>query len=238
MKRFNIIICALLFVMMVPFSSQGQEKEKENQAPAPGYMGRRCLLSADITANYFSVTNLLDSKAFHFPITYNVEYAIKRNASLMLSFTNQTVTTEQYYTPIVDAYGYEYHNIKNTTQTINTFVLSYRWYTGESIAPLGVYCDAGLVYNHVLTGDTVDLLIKSPRSVFGAQFGVGRHYLFFDRLLLNIGVKYTITAGLPNLEKINFETYPDDVLAAHMLNRNIWLTQVMMLNVGIGILPF
>lgn len=184
------------------------EKIKE---PVPGYLGLRCALTADATFSLGFLDKDERWKPFIASPTFDLEYAIRKNSSLVL-----------------------HYNLKNTGGevahpfTLHTFGFGYRSYKSNSLAPLGPYLGINVLCSHYVfeKGTAFD---ESSQNVFGIQFDMGRHYVLFDRMLIDMGMKYGITFGG---SKGVFDGVADHAAG------NALLSNLIMIKLGLGILPF
>ena len=118
---------------------------------------------------------------------------------------------------------------KVSPYTNYTFMLGARKYT--NLAPLGTYYGGGLVMNYLKFDEPNDL----KNILWGADFEFGRNYIFFDYLILNIGVRYGATLAKPI--DLGFGRQKVELKQQH-LNCAVWLDNLMLLEIGIGLLPF
>lgn len=129
--------------------------------------------------------------------------------------------------------------------------LSYRWYVSDMYAPLGPYLGAGAY------ASKIDLLPKAEQVLrnwlgdttymrYGIQLEAGRNYMLANKVLLNIGLRYSFTIANP-FRYEDWETimpteqdriHHAETNALRQMNANLWMAQLVVLNVGVGLLPF
>lgn len=236
------------------YAKQGQDSTARR--PVSGYMGRRFLLSVDgaaalnrlgITSGSGKLFGLSDSATIRPALLFNAEYALSADQSLALSYRrNRVLTNQAYFAGVEDYYGYSNAVYKTIMleETTHNFTLSYRKYFNES-APLGTFWGVGAMYSRLnLDTEGVSGLRleeegpKLPLDRFGVQFEFGRNYIYYDYLLLHIGVKYGLMFANPFQEKIDFDSYTPVQQAVHRLNADLMVSNCFLLTLGLGVLPF
>ncbi len=128
--------------------------------------------------------------------------------------------------------------------------LTYRWFLAGLYAPLGPFIGVGAYASRIGLTPQADKVLKnwladSTYTRFGIQAEAGRNYMIANKVLLNIGVRYSFTIANPFRydyqgviitpeERIRYaETNP-----MRQMNADLWMAQLMILNIGIGFLPF
>lgn len=88
--------------------------------------------------------------------------------------------------------------------------------------------------------------LDSTHYRLGINFEAGRSYVIANRRMLNIGVRYSLTVANP-FKKYNyhilFPTEEDRIRliqqnAVQQVNANTWMANLVMVNIGLGSLPF
>lgn len=233
--------------------------EKKKKTPVSGYMGRRFLFSVDgaLTLNREGLFDEdgapffgLSEYSFVRPVLrFNAEYVLSADKSVTLSYRrNRAMAAQNCFVGMeTDYWGYserryESHELE---ETAHNFTLSYRKYFNES-APLGAYWGIGANYS-CLTLDTSQVGMlqlnengqKLPVHRFGIQFEFGRNYIWFDRLVFGIGVKYGLMFANPFQEKVfGFDSYPGPKQELNSLNADLVVNNCFLLTLGLGVLPF
>ena len=146
----------------------------------------------------------------------NIEYALSRKMTLTAGWARQ--------------WGFE--EINRTTPDLSkemtTWNLTARFYSNTDFAPLGPYWGAGLHWVHFTNMSDG----SSGGNTFGLHVSLGRNYVFLQRMLLNIEVRYAYTNGISEYFKISeYDGKPRHRVDAALAN-------IMMLRLGLGILPF
>lgn len=108
-----------------------------------------------------------------------------------------------------------------------TVGLSVRGFWHSDFAPLGFYLDGGAHWVHFNGLDN-----GVGENTFGLHFGIGRNYIFFDRLLLNYEIDYAYTYGISKLFGFDEETAP------YKHYGDAVLSNILSIRLGIGFIPF
>jgi outer membrane protein W len=111
---------------------------------------------------------------------------------------------------------------------MTTWNLTARFYSNTDFAPLGPYFGVGIHWVHFTNMSDG----SSGGNTFGLHLSLGRNYVFLQRLLLNIEARYSYTYGLLDFMKslANLDS------RLHMADAVV--SNVMMLRIGLGVLPF
>ncbi|MBR6440669.1 MAG: hypothetical protein IKS44_01295, partial [Bacteroidales bacterium] len=132
---------------------------------------------------------------------------------------------------------YEYDDINppyyidstvQSSRNMLTLGLEFRKYPHSDFAPYGHYIDFGA---HMVRMTTLDK--KTSDNTFGIHVGLGRNYIFFDRLLLNYQIDYGYTYGLlKSTFGFEEETRP------YKYYGDALLSNLFTIKLGIGFIPF
>ena len=133
-----------------------------------------------------------------------------------------------------DSYGHEHYesrwvdSIAQTSRNMLTIGLELRSYKNTDFAPYGYYFDIGA---HMTRMTTIDK--QTSNNTFGVHVGLGRNYIFFNRLLLNYQIDYGYTYGfVKSVFGFEEETRPNRHYADAILSN------IFTFKLGIGFLPF
>lgn len=208
MKRYIILLAAL--TLSIGASAQ-----------VSGYMGRKFSIMVDASPSILYNPNADD---FDF-IKENLMSFLTIGPSLTLDYVLPDNTSI-----MARASVHRHDSVwKVSPYTNYTFMLGARKYT--NLAPLGTYYGGGLVMNYLKFDEPNDL----KNILWGADFELGRNYIFFDYLIMNIGVRYGVTLAQPidwwfGGQRIDRKQ--------QNVNAAVWLDNLMLLEIGIGLLPF
>lgn len=127
-----------------------------------------------------------------------------------------------------------------------TFALTARHYKTEAAAPWGSYFGFGLMMSHINLFGLGELKLDHPymHNVFGARIECGRNLIFWDRLIVNVGMQYGVTFGFPwpkNEAVLLGASVSEDapmVNFASVMSSNMWNQNFLTLNLRLGFLPF
>jgi hypothetical protein len=219
----------------------------------PGFLGRRMAVSAQLGMD-FPILNWIFERFTEPKVDLRpgiaLEWVTAPRQSLALAVDyNKT----QFY--LIDGYvmreGGRNYNGNHYDTRILTASLSYRWYTENMAAPLGPYIGAGVYGSRLNMVPLTETLVRNwlEDSVyyrFGLQVETGRNYMIANKVLLNIGVRYSFTIANP----FSYEDW-DNIIpteqdrirnaqtnALRQLNANQWMAQLVVLNIGVGLMPF
>ena len=187
-------------------------------AQVPGYEGRRLSLIIDAcpsiaynpnAESFGDVVKGLPDYVVVSP-TLTVDYVLNQNTSLKVR---------------VSRHGHE--ALRSVSPFVNyTFEVGFRNY--RHLAPLGTYYGGGLLCNYMAQEEPADL--KNIR--FGAALEVGRNYILYDYLIFHIGIRYGITLANPLGLIQNGGGNQREADAA------VWADNLMLFEIGLGVLPF
>ena len=220
----------------------------------PGFLGHRLAVTAQMSMG-FPVMNWIFDRSTDRRVDLRPGIALewvagrRQTLSLSVDYNKTRFFVEDGYTLGVDRYGY-YHFGELYDTRILTASLSYRHYMANSVAPLGPYIGAGLYGSslNLQPQDEVYLYNRLDTSYyrFGVQLETGRNYMFANKVLLNIGLRYSFTIANP-FHKDDFDvlipTEEDRIRLAELnalrqMNADLWMAQLVILNIGVGFLPF
>lgn len=162
----------------------------------------------------------------------SAEFALNRNLSLAVTARYQKGNPniyQYYYNDYWD--GYNYQTIIDTIQSSRnmlTLGLELRSYRHSDFAPFGRYVDYGLHMVRMVTLDN-----QTANNTFGFHIGLGRNYIFLDRLLLNYQIDYGYTYGFVK----SFFGFEEDTRPYHYYSDAI-LSNILTIKLGIGFIPF
>ena len=191
-------------------------KSMGNDANPVGLMGLHWSLSGGANLALSGYQPMKIGKTVSITPWLNIEYALSRKMTLTAGWARQ--------------WGFE--EINRTTPDLSkemtTWNLTARFYSNTDFAPLGPYWGAGLHWVHFTNMSDG----SSGGNTFGLHVSLGRNYVFLQRMLLNIEVRYAYTNGISEYFKISeYDGKPRHRVDAALAN-------IMMLRLGLGILPF
>ena len=128
--------------------------------------------------------------------------------------------------------------------------LSYRWYTSNAYAPLGPYVGAGVYASRLGLTPRAEQVLRnwltdSTFNRYGIQIETGRNYMIANKVLLNIGLRYSFTIANP-FSYDDWGIVPTEqdrirhkqINALRQVNADLWMAQLVIVNVGFGFMPF
>ena len=128
--------------------------------------------------------------------------------------------------------------------------LSYRWYTSNAYAPLGPYVGAGVYASRLGLTPRAEQVLRnwltdSTFNRYGIQIETGRNYMLASKVLLNIGLRYSFTIANP-FSYDDWGIVPTEqdrirhkqINALRQVNADLWMAQLVIVNVGLGFMPF
>lgn len=128
--------------------------------------------------------------------------------------------------------------------------LSYRWYTSNTYAPLGPYVGAGVYASRLGLTPRAEQVLRnwltdSTFNRYGIQIETGRNYMLANKVLLNIGLRYSFTIANPfSYDDLGIVPTEQDrirhkqINALRQVNADLWMAQLVIVNVGLGFMPF
>ena len=222
---------------------------------APGFLGRRLAISAQLGMD-FPVMNWLFERYNEQKVDFRPGIALewvtapRQSLSLMLDYNKTGFYINDGYV-IGNPSGGRAQTGRLYDTRILGAALTYRWYTSNMYAPLGPYVGAGVYASKVdLTPQAENVLWNwledSTYNRFGIQAETGRNYIIANKVLLNIGVRYSFTIANPFHHEDWDNIIPTDedrrrnarTNALRQMNANLWMAQLVILNIGLGFLPF
>ncbi len=204
-------------------------------AQIPGYMGKRFSLTAN-AGLCLSNTNAIP---ISIKPTLGIEYVIGRNWSLAFTADINKRDVEVNISRPSDMFIFTLSEPAVYPLQISTFALSFKKYSGSMLAPLGPYWGIGLSYSHLSTGEiSKDAMLANSYSRLGLQCILGRNYIINDIFVFNIGIKYAVTFcnPIPSLDSYDTQGLPK--ANEQKLNSALWISNIITLEAGIGILLF
>lgn len=128
--------------------------------------------------------------------------------------------------------------------------LSYRWYTSNAYAPLGPYVGAGVYASRLGLTPRAEQVLRnwltdSTFNRYGIQIETGRNYMLANKVLLNIGLRYSFTIANP-FSYDDWGIVPTEqdrirhkqINALRQVDADLWMAQLVIVNVGLGFMPF
>ncbi len=128
--------------------------------------------------------------------------------------------------------------------------LSYRWYTSNAYAPLGPYVGAGVYASRLGLTPRAEQVLRnwltdSTFNRYGIQIETGRNYMLANKVLLNIGLRYSFTIANP-FSYDDWGIVPTEqdrirhkqINSLRQVNADLWMAQLVIVNVGLGFMPF
>ena len=212
-------------------------KEKE----PVGHLGHRFALAGGFNFGLAGFQNFSVGQYVAFTPWASAEFALKRNLSLAVTARYQKGNPDVYQELYVgdrlvtyrDYYGthqvYQpYYDTVQTSRNLLTLGLELRSYKNSDFAPYGYYFDFGA---HMTRMTTLDK--RTVENTFGLHLGLGRNYVFLNRLLLNYQIDYAYTYGINKiLFGFDYETYPYRYYVDPVLSN------ILTIKLGIGFIPF
>ncbi len=219
----------------------------------PGFLGRRLAVSANLGMSLPIMNRIFDRPGanFNFRPAVNLEWVTSSHNSVALCLDyNRTIfyNANGYSTTAAYQGWYDVDPLYNVS--IPSAMLTYRHYLSNSTAPQGPYFGWGAIASQVnLTPQAQHVVVNRMDSTyyrFGISVESGRNYLVGNNLLLNIGIRYNLTAANPFTYDPMFDhdSSPQErqrktaQIPIQQMNGNLWLTNLLILQVGIGFLPF
>lgn len=189
------------------------------------YMNSHLLLDADFLLSYVPRFQL------------NAEYLLNQNYALHLSADRGKSETTL-------SLGYEL-NAPHTDYEMNTLSLGFGFRRYRDMAPMGIYWGMDAVWHrNTLPGmkaETNNEFRNDLQSLnyFGLNIEWGRSYIVFDRLLLRVGMDLGLTASVPLVSGLDGMDHASKVKESRReIGLDLWLQNIFMLKVGVGVLPF
>ncbi len=210
------------------YSTAMRSNKKENK----GFMGKRLSLTGGFNLGMAGYQTFEHGHYVALTPWAAVEFAVKRNMGLALwgrynkGYDEITQTSGSHY----DANGvWLGPTTFPSSKNMLTIGLDVRSYNRSEFAPLGLYIGFGA---HMVRFSDMDG--TAAGQTFGAHIGLGRNYVFLQRLVLNYEVSYAYTYGV--LKSVDTDFSGDNVYNMHYADAV--LANVLTVRLGIGILPF
>ena len=219
----------------------------------PGFLGRRLAVTAQMGMDFPVMNKIFErypeqNVDLRFGALLEFVTAPRQSLALGVDYNKTTFyVTNGYVT------GSSYRPLSGhvyDTRVLSA-ALSYRWYVSDMFAPLGPYLGVGAYVSKI------DLLPKAEPVLwnwlgdttymrYGIQLEAGRNYMLANKVLLNIGLRYSFTIANPfhyeNWENIIIteqdRRHHAEVNALRQMNANLWMAQLVILNIGVGLMPF
>jgi hypothetical protein len=209
-----------------------------------GYLGHRIIVQAEgsyMPFNFASATpfGLLSGERF----VYNYQYGgalhciISRRTQMGVSYNRFNMDVGNTYS--LNGAAEEYFGTKLDGQTMSLLFRTFRKGRG-GIAPIGKFWDAELVcaqakYNSDVTNALdVPLYINGSKpetqTVLQAQFAFGTQMLFWERVVANTGLRFSVPYVL------NISANEDPVFTKNDFQRDFGMRRAFSVFFGVGIL--
>lgn len=179
-----------------------------------GFLGRRAAITAGVTFGLSGITPMEENHYVAFTPWLSLEYALQRNYSLAA-----WARYHKGYDDVTDENG----KLSSNQLTVG---LALRRYPISDFAPQGLYYTCGLHWAHMQRLEDDKTL-----NTFGIHVGVGRNYVFFDRLILNYEILYAYTYGTFRFLRKDYDISEVPYVDAAIAN-------LLTFKLGLGFLPF
>ena len=220
----------------------------------PGFLGRRLAVSAQLGMDFPAINYLFDRKPerlvdFRPGIALEWVTAPKQSLALNLDYNKTRFYVHEGYATRRTSYDWDEYNYIYDTRILNAS-LNYRCYTSTPTAPLGTYVGMGATASRLtMLPEAENCLynwLDTTYYRFGINFETGRNYILANKLLLNIGVRYTFTIANPFEYHGDFSIIPTEeeryrkaqTNPIRQMNADLWVSNLIVLSVGLGFLPF
>ncbi len=217
-------------------------KGMNGRAPI-GYMGKRLSVSVNGALDFpFLKLLYFDriSRAVEFRPALNVEYTLNKTKSVSL------------WCDYLPTRMWVESNPDELIANMTDLFLTWRHYLNGNTAPLGPYWGFGATLSHVAlstqeqaNGSQLALrYLKNHYLIPGLQIEFGRNYIFGNKIVFNYGARYTLTLANPIKPEWNntnigstsrLEMY--ETRTRRSLYGNIWMTNLFVFSLGVGLLP-
>lgn len=181
-----------------------------------GFLGRRAAIAAGAAFGMAGLSPWSENHFVAFTPWLSLEYAVKSNYSLAA-----WARYHEGYPDVMD---------ENTGKPVSsdqlTLGLAIRRYPFTSFAPHGFYNTFGVHWVHM--NDYND---NNACNTFGVHAGMGRNYVFLDRLIFNYEVLYAYTFGITR-------TYFGSNRENDIPFADAALSNLLTIKIGLGFLPF
>ncbi|MBP5535370.1 MAG: M48 family metallopeptidase [Bacteroidales bacterium] len=198
-----------------------------------GHMGHRFALAGGVNLGMAGKQNFSYKQYAALTPWGSAEFALTRDLSLAVTARYQKGNPDivQHYSVWHDDGWYSGNYVDSTVQSSRnmlTIGMELRNYYNSDFAPYGCYFDIGA---HMVRCTTLDK--QSNTNTFGVHMGIGRNYIFLNRLLLNYQIDYGYTYGFVKAffgfddETMPYQHYADAIFS-----------NLITIKLGIGIIPF
>ena len=219
----------------------------------PGFLGRRLAVTAQMGMDFPVMNRLFErypEQNVDLRPGVQLEFvtAPRQSLAVGVDYNKTTFYVTNGYV-VGSTYRTESGHVYDTR--VLSAALSYRWYVSDMFAPLGPYLGLGAYVSKI------DLLPKAEQVLrnrlgdttytrYGIQVEAGRNYILANKVLLNIGLRYSFTIANP----FHYEDWDNiipteqdrirhaEINALRQMNANLWMAQLMIVNIGLGFLPF
>ena len=177
----------------------------------------------------------------------NLEYIFNNNYAIHASASQSKTTFKEVWEKThsySDGYSRTSTEYIRLPHDIYSFSLGFRRY--GDLAPHGTFWGVSLLW-HTTKLDLAENpnpkvgALNERMNKIGCNFEFGRNYIFFDRLVLNIGMNVGLVGSLPiHPKEFLFETTDKPLLWTDKFEfgRKLWLQNIFTFNIGLGVLPF
>ena len=180
-----------------------------------GFLGRRAAIAVGTAFGMAGFSPLAQDHFVAFTPWLSLEYAIKRNYSL--------TAWARYHEGYPDVVNDNGTPLSSDQLTLG---LAVRRYPFTSFAPYGFYRTFGVQWVRMQYYRD-----NSVHNTFGIHAGVGRNYVFLDRLIFNYEILYACTLGVG---RAYFGSSEEDAMPLN----DAFLSNLLTFKIGLGFLPF
>lgn len=200
-----------------------------------GFLGRRLSIAGGVSLGLSGARPMHKGHYLSFTPWASMEFALTRNLSLAVSARYQKAyddVEESDYRGFFFGLGEDdYYSsptvFKPVSRSMWYFNLDLRRFPRSDFAPLGFYYSCGVHWTRMSELDA-----DGGVNTYGVHAGMGRNYVFFDRLVLNYEVSYAYTYGFHKV--MGFAS--DTRVNAHYADAIY--SNLLTIRLGLGFLPF
>lgn len=168
----------------------------------PGYQGKKLFLEYNFNLNILRMISNGTVEPIH---DFQLSYVVARRGQIGLTFDLYQAKNE-----------FEDDQFSGKAIGVN-----YTWYTKKSLAPVGTFWR--VEYKRMMNENNPGVKFNAP--YFGLGFGTKR--VFFDRLLLNVGLDFGMVWSIQNIDETLTDEY-ETLQSLYLLRTHI----------GLGVLLF
>ena len=166
----------------------------------------------------------------------NLEYLFTNEYALHLTMTGIKTMTET-ADPADDFFG------QHSSQEMDVFTLGAGFRKYRDFTPMGIYYGVDLLWHRCSfppATSNANAFYDGNQKInhFGLNIETGRNYVCFERLVLHFGMNLGLTFSMPFEEGFSLNEDDPAKRSRRLVGQNIWLQNLFMLKVGVGILPF